>query len=47
MAIQNVLAGVAVMNLDKTVALYAKVLGRDPNQRSMAEAAESAANRAA
>lgn len=42
MTIKNVLAGVAVGDLDEAVAWYAKVLGREPDQRPMPEVAEFA-----
>jgi catechol 2,3-dioxygenase-like lactoylglutathione lyase family enzyme len=42
MTIHNVLAGVAVSDLDEAVAWYAKVLGRGPDQRPMPEVAEFA-----
>jgi len=42
MTIQNALAGVAVNDLDKAVAWYSKLLGRDADQRPMPEVAEFA-----
>lgn len=40
MTIKNVLAGVAVADLDTAVAWYAKALGRQPDTRPMPEVAE-------
>ena len=40
MTIKNVLAGVAVADLDKAIGWYAKVLGRAPDERPMPEVAE-------
>ena len=42
MTIRNALAGVAVNDLDKAVAWYAKPLRRDADQRTMPEVAEFA-----
>ena len=47
MTIQNMLAGVAVSDLDESVAWYAKVLGRGPDRRRMPDVAEFAVSRAA
>jgi predicted enzyme related to lactoylglutathione lyase len=40
MAIRNVLAGVAVKDLDAATAWYSKLIGRPPQSRPMAEVAE-------